>query len=101
MIEIDRLRLRATSSLLERTDVILVASLCCIYGLGSPEEYRHSLVILEKGENIDRNDVMRKLTSCSVTVEMIFFRRPKSINTGIRCYNYDSLFAIEAEKGWL
>ena len=59
--EIDRLRLRATSSLLERKDVIIVASVSCIYGLGSPEEYRHSLVILEKGENIDRNDVMRKL----------------------------------------
>ncbi|MCB1140450.1 MAG: DEAD/DEAH box helicase family protein, partial [Leptospiraceae bacterium] len=59
--EIDRLRLRATSSLLERNDVIIVSSVSCIYGLGSPEEYRHSLVLLEKGLNIERNDVIRQL----------------------------------------
>ena len=59
--EIDRLRLRATSSLLERKDVLIVASVSCIYGLGSPEEYRHSLVMLTRGENIDRNEVIRKL----------------------------------------
>lgn len=59
--EIDRLRLRATSSLLEREDVIIVSSVSCIYGLGSPEEYRHSLVILERGLTIERNDVIRQL----------------------------------------
>ena len=59
--EIDRLRLRATSSLLERNDVIIVSSVSCIYGLGSPEEYRHSLVMLEKGLTIERNDVIRQL----------------------------------------
>ena len=59
--EIDRLRLRATSSLLERRDVIIVSSVSCIYGLGSPEEYRHSLVMLDRGIELDRNTVMRQL----------------------------------------
>ncbi len=59
--EIDRLRLRATSSLLERRDVVIVSSVSCIYGLGSPEEYRHSLVMLDRGLEIDRNDVIRQL----------------------------------------
>lgn len=59
--EIDRLRLRATSSLLERQDVIIVSSVSCIYGLGSPEEYRHSLVMLDRGLTIERNDVIRQL----------------------------------------
>lgn len=59
--EIDRLRLRATSSLLERRDVIIVSSVSCIYGLGSPEEYRHSLIMLDRGVELDRNTVMRQL----------------------------------------
>jgi len=59
--EIDRLRLRATSSLLERGDTIIIASVSCIYGLGSPEEYRHSLLILDRGVELDRNTVIRQL----------------------------------------
>ena len=59
--EIDRLRLRATSSLLERNDVVIVSSVSCIYGLGSPEEYKHSLVMLDKGLELDRNTVIRQL----------------------------------------
>lgn len=59
--EIDRLRLRATSSLLERRDVIVVSSVSCIYGLGSPEEYERSHLILKKGDTIDRDDVIKKL----------------------------------------
>ena len=59
--EIDRLRLRATSALLERKDVVIVASVSCIYGLGSPEDYRHSLVIIEQGVEIDRNQILRQL----------------------------------------
>ena len=59
--EIDRLRLRATSSLLERRDVIIVASVSCIYGLGSPDEYERLHVILEVGDRIDRDTVIRKL----------------------------------------
>ncbi len=59
--EIDRLRLRATSSLLERRDVIIVSSVSCIYGLGSPEEYARLHLILEVGDQIERDDVMRRL----------------------------------------
>jgi excinuclease ABC subunit B len=59
--EIDRLRLRATSSLLARKDVIIIASVSCIYGLGSPEDYQKLLVIARKGEKIDRNDILLKL----------------------------------------
>ncbi|EPG64275.1 excinuclease ABC subunit UvrB [Leptospira wolffii] len=59
--EIDKLRLRATSSLLERDDVIIVSSVSCIYGLGSPEEYVNSVVALKKGDTIDRDQVIRKL----------------------------------------
>jgi len=59
--EIDRLRLRATSSLLERRDVVIVSSVSCIYGLGSPEDYKHSLVLLDRGLELDRNSVIRQL----------------------------------------
>lgn len=59
--DIDRLRLRATASLLERRDVIIVASVSCIYGLGSPEEYRKQLLFLELGMEYDRDEVIRKL----------------------------------------
>jgi excinuclease ABC subunit B len=61
--EIDRLRLRATSSLLERRDVIIVASVSCIYGLGSPQEYKRLHVILEVGDTIDRDEVIRRLVN--------------------------------------
>lgn len=61
--EIDRLRLRATSSLLERRDVIIVASVSCIYGLGSPQEYERLHVILEVGDHVERDDVIRQLVN--------------------------------------
>ncbi|MFA6472038.1 MAG: excinuclease ABC subunit UvrB [Candidatus Latescibacterota bacterium] len=61
--EIDRLRLRATSSLLERRDVIIVASVSCIYGLGSPQEYERLHVILELGDHVDRDEVIRRLVN--------------------------------------
>ena len=59
--DIARLRLSATSSLLTRRDVVVVASVSCIYGLGSPEEWRERVLILEVGETHDRDDVLRKL----------------------------------------
>jgi len=59
--EIDRLRLRATSSLLARRDVVIISSVSCIYGLGSPEDYQKLLVIAKKGERVDRNDILIKL----------------------------------------
>ena len=59
--EIDRMRLSATRSLFERRDVIIVASVSCIYGLGSPEAYYGMLLPLERGQRITREDILRKL----------------------------------------
>ncbi len=59
--EIERLRLSATNSLLCREDVIVVASVSCIYGLGSPEDYTDMLVAVEAGEECDRDEVLRRL----------------------------------------
>jgi len=58
---IDRMRHSATTSLLQRNDVIIVASVSCIYGLGSPEAYQGMLLYLEEGMKIDREDILRKL----------------------------------------
>src|SRR6266481_5544395 len=59
--EIDRMRLSATRSLFERRDVIIVASVSCIYGLGSPEAYYGMLFMLEKGQKISRKDIISRL----------------------------------------
>src|SRR6187455_142925 len=59
--EIDRMRLSATRSLFERRDVIIVASVSCIYGLGSPDAYYGLVLPLEKGQRIDRDQILRKL----------------------------------------
>ena len=62
--QIDRLRLRATSALVSgRPDVLVVASVSCIYGLGSPDEYKAQIAQIEKGQEIKRNDFLHKLTS--------------------------------------
>ncbi|MFP6626855.1 MAG: excinuclease ABC subunit UvrB [Deltaproteobacteria bacterium] len=61
--EIDKLRHSATRALLERNDVLIVASVSCIYGLGSPEEYFDMLLFIEEGMNIDRDDVLKKLVA--------------------------------------
>ena len=74
--EIDRLRHSATSALLTRRDVIVVASVSCIYGLGSPEEYRDNLLFLERGEEIDQRAVLRKL------VDMQYDRNDMSLTRG-------------------
>jgi excinuclease ABC subunit B len=59
--ELDKLRMSATRSLFERRDVIIVASVSCIYGLGSPEAYYGMLLMLEKGQTISREAILRKL----------------------------------------
>jgi excinuclease ABC subunit B len=59
--EIDKMRHAATSALLERTDVLIVASVSCIYGLGSPQAYAKLLVFLERGQTIERDQLLRKL----------------------------------------
>src|SRR5215468_5670079 len=59
--EIDRLRHSATRSLFERRDVVIIASVSCIYGLGSPEAYHGMMLMLEPGTTIDRDAMLRKL----------------------------------------
>lgn len=61
--EIDRLRMKATTSLLERNDVIIVASVSCIYGLGSPSDFSKQLISISPGMEISRDDLIRKLVS--------------------------------------
>ena len=73
--EIDRLRLSATRSLFERRDVIIVASVSCIYGLGSPEAYYGMLLMLEKGQRMSRRDILSKLVEILYERNDLDFRR--------------------------
>ena len=73
--EIDKLRSSATSSLLERNDTIVVASVSCIYGLGSPEEYYNLHIALRTGEEIDREDVIARLIAIQYTRNEMDFKR--------------------------
>jgi len=73
--EIDKLRLSATASLIERKDVIVVSSVSCIYGLGSPEDLFSMLVSLRPGMEIDRDDVLRGLVDIQYTRNEMDFHR--------------------------
>jgi excinuclease ABC subunit B len=74
---IDRLRLKATSSLMERNDVIIVASVSCIYGLGSPEEYKNQCVGLHVGQKKDRKELLSELIATHYERNEIEFSRGK------------------------
>ncbi len=73
--EIDRLRLSATRSLFERRDVVIVASVSCIYGLGSPEAYYGMLLMLERGQRITRREILAKLVEILYERNDLDFRR--------------------------
>ncbi len=73
--EIDKLRHSATAALLERRDVIVVASVSCIYGLGSPKSYRNQLLSLRTGMEIDRDQIIRRLVDIQYTRNDIDFQR--------------------------
>jgi excinuclease ABC subunit B len=73
--ELDKLRLSATRSLFERRDSIIVSSVSCIYGLGSPEAYYGMLLLLEKGQKIKREDITRRLVEILYERNDIDFRR--------------------------
>ena len=75
--EIDELRHSATCSLFERQDVIIVASVSCIYGLGSPESYHEMVLSLHKGQIIDRDAILRKLVTIQYERNDIAFERGK------------------------
>jgi excinuclease ABC subunit B len=74
--ELDKLRLSATRSLFERRDAIIVSSVSCIYGLGSPESYYGMLLLLEKGQKIRREDITRRL------VEILYERNDSDFRRG-------------------
>ena len=73
--EIDKLRHSATSALFERDDVIIIASVSCIYGLGNPEEYRDMVVSVRVGMEMDRNEFLRKLVDIQYSRNDIDFQR--------------------------
>jgi excinuclease ABC subunit B len=73
--DIDRLRLRATSSLMERDDVIIVATVSAIYGLGDPVSYREQMVTLTKGQKIARDDILRSLVKIQYSRNDVAFER--------------------------
>ena len=73
--EIDKLRLSATASLVERKDVIIVASVSCIYGLGSPADYKDLVLYLRQGQERDRDEVLRKLIDIQYDRNEIDFHR--------------------------
>src|ERR1700752_2299335 len=74
--ELDKLRLSATRSLFERRDCLIVASVSCIYGLGSPEAYYGMLLMLEKGQKISRNQILSRL------VEILYERSETDFKRG-------------------
>src|ERR1700694_4968842 len=73
--ELDRLRLSATRSLFERRDCLIVSSVSCIYGLGSPEAYYGMLLLLEKGQKIKREDITPRLVEILYDRNEVDFRR--------------------------
>ena len=75
--EIDRLRLAATSALISRRDVIVVASVSCIYGLGSPDDYRKMMVYIKRGEILDRDSLLRKFVDIQYGRNDVAFDRGK------------------------
>ncbi len=83
--EIERLRLAATTALMSRKDVIIVASVSCIYGLGNPEEYGRGLVVLEKNQIYRRNALLRQL------VESQYQRNDMELRPGVFRVRGDTL----------
>src|SRR6478609_8665563 len=75
--EIERLRLAATSALVSRNDVIVVASVSCIYGLGSPEDYRKMMVRLKVGDTVDRDEVLLRFVDIQYDRNDVSFERGK------------------------
>ena len=73
--EIDRLRLSATASLLERRDVIVVSSVSCIYGLGEPEDFENMMITLRVGANMERDELLRRLVAIRYERNDIAFER--------------------------
>ena len=73
--EIDKLRLSATAALVERQDVIVIASVSCIYGLGEPDDFMEMMISLRPGMEIDRDDVIKKLIAMQYSRNEMDFKR--------------------------
>ena len=99
--EIDRLRLKATTSLIEgRNDVIIVASVSCIYGIGAPEEYARQIIFLRKGQTVERKKLLRNLIDIYFTRNDADFTRGTFRARGdvveiIPAYQYEEAVRIE------
>ncbi len=91
--EIDKLRLSATASLVERKDVIVIASVSCIYGLGSPDDYMDMMVSLRPGQQKDRDDVIHEL------IQMQYDRNDMDLNRGCFRVRGDVLEVAPAQGG--
>jgi excinuclease ABC subunit B len=100
--EIERLRLSATSSLLGRRDVVIVASVSCIYGLGSPEDYQNLVLRLTRGQEMDRQTLLSQLVDMQYSRNDIEFDRGKFRARGdvIELRPSDSEQAIRVELSW-
>ncbi|MBP7460731.1 MAG: excinuclease ABC subunit UvrB [Candidatus Delongbacteria bacterium] len=92
--EIERLRLKATSSLMERRDVIIVASVSCIYGLGSPEDYRNMTYFLKTGGDYPRKAVLKRL------IEMYYERNDVAPERGTFRVRGDTIEIYPAYENW-
>ncbi|MBN01705.1 MAG: excinuclease ABC subunit B [Planctomycetaceae bacterium] len=75
--EIDRLRLASTSALVSRRDVVIIASVSCIYGLGSPDDYREMMVSIQVGDMVDRDKILRKLVDVQYERNDVAFERSR------------------------
>lgn len=99
--EIDRLRLKATTSLIEgRRDVIVVASVSCIYGIGNPKEYKSQIIFIKKGDEIERKKFLRKLINIHYVRNDLDFSRGSFRVRGdvidiIPAYQYEEALRIE------
>ncbi len=75
--DLDRLRLSATSSLVSRRDVIIVASVSCIFGLGSPEDFKRSIITIRRGDRVERDELLRRFVDLQYERNDVDFRRGK------------------------
>src|SRR5450756_2456947 len=91
--EIDRLRHSATTSLFLRRDVVIVASVSCIYGLGSPEDYLEKMVLLSVGDTVDRDEMLRKLVDIQYALSLIHISEPTRL--GMISY---AVFCLKKKK---
>ena len=94
--EIDRMRLKATASLLSRRDTVIVSSVSCIYGLGSPENFKHLYAKIRIGETIVRDDLLRKF------IEILYERNDDTLKRGFFRVRGDTIDIIPSymEKGY-